>query len=79
MCKQGDIGYMGPVVPSSDIGRRACLDVVAGPCQEASELCACGEFVRPPRSRSESLWEPSLVPGGWVVTGSAYPLAQRSE
>ena len=34
---------------------------------------------KPPRSWSECLWEPSLVPSGWVVTGSAYPLAQRSE
>ena len=34
---------------------------------------------KPPRSWSQCLWEPSLVPSGWVVTGSAYPLAQRSE
>ena len=32
---------------------------------------------KPPRSWSECLWERSLVPSGWVVTGSAYPLAQR--
>ena len=31
------------------------------------------------RSWSECSWEPSLVPSGWVVTGSAYPPAQRSE
>ena len=25
VCKQGDIGYMGPVVPSSDIGEELAL------------------------------------------------------